>query len=102
MNNDDQSFRAVIADFKAGGWVVIILGAMGAFVKLVITNEKYQAFVWVRKVFAGACVGVLTYCALYYVDILPIYKGILYSISGAVSSELFDIIRSRLIKGETK
>ena len=95
MNEHDQSMKAVIADFKSGGWVVIILGAIGAFVSLVMKNEKYQMFVWGRKVFAGACVGVITYFALYYVDILPIYKGILYSISGAIAPELFDFISSR-------
>jgi hypothetical protein len=95
MNEHDQSMKAVIADFKSGGWVVIILGAIGAFVGLVMKNEKYHVFVWGRKVFAGACVGVITYFALYYIDILPIYKGILYSISGAIAPELFDFISSR-------
>lgn len=95
MNEHDQSMKAVIADFKSGGWVVIILGAIGAFVSLVMKNEKYHVFIWGRKVFAGACVGVITYFALYYVDILPIYKGILYSISGAIAPELFDFISSR-------
>jgi len=95
MNEHDQSMKAVIADFKSGGWVVIILGAIGAFVSLVMKNEKYHVFVWGRKVFAGACVGVITYFALYYVDILPIYKGILYSISGAIAPELFDFISNR-------
>lgn len=95
MNEHDQSMKAVIADFKSGGWVVIILGAIGAFVSLVMKNEKYHVFIWGRKVFAGACVGVITYFALYYVDILPIYKGILYSVSGAIAPELFDFISSR-------
>lgn len=92
MNNDDQSLKAVIEDFKAGGWVVIILGAIGAFVGLVMKNEKYHIFVWGRKIFAGACVGVITYFAIYYVDMLPIYKSILYSVSGAIAPELFDFI----------
>lgn len=98
MNSDDQSMKAVINDFKAGGWVVIILGAIGAFVSLVMKNEKYHVFVWGRKIFAGACVGVITYFAIYYVDILPIYKGILYSISGAIAPELFDIVSKSVRK----
>jgi hypothetical protein len=100
MNDSDQSMKAVIADFKAGGWIVIVLGALGSFARLVLKNEKYHIFVWGRKVFAGACVGVITYFAIYPIDILPIYKSILYSVSGAIAPELFDWLRSKIKSNE--
>lgn len=68
------------------------------FARLVITNEKYSFFVWLRKIIAGGITGVITYFALYGTDIDPLYKSVIYSISGSIAPEIWDYLRRRIKK----
>jgi len=87
----------LIEDFKKGGWIIAILGGMGMFARLILTNEKYAFFVWFRKILAGAIVGVICYFALYGLEINLIYKSMFYSMSGAIAPELFEILRKKIL-----
>jgi hypothetical protein len=101
MNPTDPDLAGAIQDFKKGGWVIALLGAMGMFARLILTEEKYNFLVWFRKIVAGGIVGVLAYFALYGTDIAPLYKSVIYSISGSLAPEIWDYIK-RKFKKETK
>jgi hypothetical protein len=96
MNNDDQSIAVIIEEFKRGGWVVAILGGLGALARLILTNEDYKFWIWFRKILAGTIVGTIAYFALYFADIEPLYKSIIFAVSGSIAPELFDMIRLKL------
>jgi len=101
MNPTDPDLAGAIQDFKKGGWVIDMLGAMGMFARLILTEEKYSFFGWVRKIIAGGIVGVLAYFALYGTSIDPLYKSVIYSISGSISPEIWEFVK-RKFKKETK
>ena len=101
MNPTDPDLANAIQDFKKGGWVIALLGSMGMFARLILTEEKYSFFVWLRKIVAGGIVGVLAYFALYGTNIDPLYKSVIYSISGSLAPEIWDYIK-RKFKKETK
>ena len=100
MNPDDQSITVIINEFKRGGWVVGILGGLGALARLILTNEDYKFWIWFRKVIAGVIVGVMVYFAIYFADIEPLYKSIIFSVSGSFAPELFDFIRLKIKKAK--
>jgi hypothetical protein len=97
MSQDEQLMQA-LEDFKRGGWIVAILGGLGALARLILTNEKVEVFVWTRKVIAGGIVGVLCYFAINSSDIEAIYKSVIYAISGSLAPEAFDWARRKFIK----
>lgn len=98
---NDPSFADILVEFKRGGWVVSILGAMGVIVRLVFTNQKYAFLVWGRMVFAGACMGCITFFALYGSQIPQFYQSILYSCSGALAPQILEAL-GRTFKKLTK
>jgi hypothetical protein len=51
---------------------------------------------------AGAIVGTLVYFGINFAPIDPIYKGIIYSSSGALAPDLFEWIKSKFIKETSK
>jgi hypothetical protein len=57
---------------------------------MIFDDEKRPLVVWIKKIFAGAIAGVLMYFALHGTTLDPLYKSILYSVSGAISPELFE------------
>ena len=101
MNSPDPDLANAIQDFKKGGWVIALLGSLGMLARLILTNEEYKFFVWLRKIVAGGIVGVLAYFALYGTNIDPLYKSVIYSISGSVAPEVWNLIKSKF-KKETK
>ena len=101
MNSPDPDFANAIQDFKKGGWVIALLGSLGMLARLILTNEEYRFFVWLRKIIAGGIVGVLAYFALYGTSIDPLYKSVIYSISGSIAPEAWNLIKSKF-KKETK
>lgn len=96
MQNDD-SLNQLYEELRKGGWVMAILGATGMLARLILTNEKYSAVIWTRKVIAGGIVGVISYLALLNLDIASIYKSVLVSIAGSMAPELFDFVRRKFI-----
>lgn len=95
MNPNDPDLFGAIQDFKKGGWVIALLGALGMLARLIVTNEKYSFFVWTRKIIAGGIVGVLAYFALYGTNIDPLYKSVIYSISGSIAPECWEYIKNK-------
>jgi hypothetical protein len=98
MANPDPNIVNAVQDFKKGGWVIALLGAMGMFARLVVTDEKYSFGVWLKKIIAGGIVGVLAYFALYGSDIDPLYKSVIYSISGSLAPEIWEFLKRKLKK----
>jgi hypothetical protein len=96
--NDDQSLQVVIEEFKKTGWVTAIIGAIGALASLLLSDEKYHAIRWFRKIVAGAIVGVLCYFAMYNMDIDPFYKSVMFSISGAFASDIMEWVRTKFLQ----
>lgn len=101
MSPVDPSLMDTAQEFKKGGWIVAVLGGLGAIARLIITEEKFKAIVWVRKALAGAIVGTLVYFAVNPAVIDPLYKGIIYASSGALAPDLLEWLKGKLIK-ETK
>lgn len=101
MNQNDPDLISALSDFKKGGWVIAMLGSLGMFARLVLTEEKFILFVWIRKIIAGGIVGMMAYFAMYGSDIAPIYKSIIYSISGSIAPEIWEFVKNRF-KKETK
>jgi hypothetical protein len=101
MNPNEPDIIGAIQDFKKGGWVIGALGALGMLARLIVTNEKYSFCIWIRKIIAGGIVGVLAYFALYGTNIDPLYKSVIYSISGSIAPEVWEYIKNKF-KQKTK
>ena len=98
MNQDPQSLDAIAEEFKKTGWLFAVLGAIGMLARLILTDERYYTFKWIRMVIAGAIVGVICYFTLYNAPIDPFYKSVLCSVSGSLAPEMFNWIRNKFIQ----
>jgi hypothetical protein len=98
MSPVDPSILETAEDFKKGGWIVAVLGALGAVARFIITEEKWQAVVFVRKVIAGSIVGTLIYFAINHAPLESLYKGIIYSSAGALAPDIFEWLKRKFIK----
>lgn len=101
MSPVDPSIIETAEDFKKGGWIVAVLGALGAVARFIITEEKWQPIILIRKMIAGAIVGTLIYFAINHAPIDSLYKGIIYASCGALAPDIFELIKRKFIK-ETK
>ncbi len=93
---EDKSLREIADELHKGGWIIALLGAVGMFARLLLSKDKHSFVGWIRFITAGGITGVLVYFALYNVDIDPMLKSILYSISGAIAPELFELVIGRI------
>jgi hypothetical protein len=98
MSPIDPSLMETAEDFKKGGWIVAVLGALGAVARLIITEERFKAIIWVRKGIAGAIVGTLVYFGINHAPMDAMYKGIIYSSAGALAPDIFEWIKRKFIK----
>jgi hypothetical protein len=101
MATTDPDFAAAAQDFKRGGWVVSLLGGAGMLARMLIDDETHPIIYWVKKIVAGAIVGVITYFALYGTELSGLHKSIIMSTAGAGSPELMQWIKKRFSKGLT-
>ena len=97
MNIDDPTLQSVVEEFKKTGWLMAILGAFGMLARLILTNEKFKAVIWTRKIIAGGIVGVLCYFTLFQIDIDAMYRCALCSIAGSLAPEVFDFVRNKFL-----
>ena len=102
MIPDNDNLQELIIDFKKGGWITAVLGGLGMLARLILTDTKYNTWIWIRKIIAGGITGIICYFALYGLEIDSIYKSVLCSMSGAIAPELFEILRKKLIKRLSK
>ncbi len=101
MATTDPDFASAAQDFKRGGWVVSLLGGAGMLARMLLTDESHPVVYYLRKIIAGAIVGVIVYFALYGTDISGLNKSIIMSTAGAGSPEIMENIRKRFAKGLT-
>lgn len=90
--NTTSDFNAATEDFKRGGWIVSLLGGLGMLARMLITDQKSSAIIWVRKISAAGIVGVIVYFALHGIDISGLYKALILSFSGMASPEVIELI----------
>jgi uncharacterized membrane protein YeaQ/YmgE (transglycosylase-associated protein family) len=98
MSPVDPSLLETAEDFKKGGWIVAVLGALGAIARFIITEEKWQPIILVRKGIAGAIVGTLIYFAINHAPIDSLYKSIIYASCGALAPDIFDLVKRKFIQ----
>lgn len=95
MSPIDPSLAETAEEFKRGGWVVAVLGALGAFARLVISEEKFKPIIWVRKVIAGSIVGTLCYFGINGSGLDPMLKSIIYASAGSLAPDIFEWIKHK-------
>ena len=64
MTPPDDRLIQTIEDLKKGGWFVAVLGALGALMRLLLSQEAPGAVEWLRRILAGAIMGLLAYFAI--------------------------------------
>jgi hypothetical protein len=101
MASADPDLAAAGKDFIRGGWIVAMLGFLGAVARMALSNKKHPAMAWILKGIAGAITGIICYFALHGSNIDPLYKSIIYSCSGAFSSEALSRLKM-LLPAKTK
>jgi len=98
MSPIDPNLIDTAQEFKRGGWIVAVLGALGAIARLIITEERFFWVVWVRKALAGAIVGTLVYFAINHTEMDAMYKSIVYSSAGALAPDIFEWLKRKITK----
>jgi hypothetical protein len=98
MSPVDPSILETAEEFKKGGWIVAVLGALGAVARLILTEVRFFWIIWIRKAIAGAIVGTLVYFAINHAEMDAIYKGIVYSSSGALAPDIFEWVKRKFTK----
>lgn len=98
MSPIDPNLIDTAQEFKRGGWIVAVLGALGAIARLIITEERFFWVVWVRKALAGAIVGTLVYFAINHTELDAMYKSIVYSSAGALAPDIFEWLKRKITK----
>lgn len=97
----DPDFARAAEDFKRGGWIVSLLGGAGMLARMLLTDESHPLIFWIRKIIAGAIVGIIVYFALHGTELSGLHKSVIMSTAGAGSPELMEYIRKRFSKGLT-
>jgi hypothetical protein len=84
-------------DLKDSGWLMAALGAMGALLRLLISDEEHDWVVWVRRIMAGAIIGIIAYFAVHGL-VPPIYEAVIYSVCGTFAPEVVEVVRRRVLR----
>jgi hypothetical protein len=95
MASPDPDFGNAIEDFRKGGWIVVVLGMLGVFARVLLAKSPPTLIEVIKKVTAGGITGVLAYFALHGTSIDLLYKSIICSTAGAFAPELFGMILDR-------
>lgn len=95
MSPIDPTLAQTAEEFKKGGWIVAVLGAMGAFARLVISEEKWQPIIWIRKMIAGGIVGTLCYFAINSSSLDPMLKSVIYASAGSLAPDIFAWVKRK-------
>jgi hypothetical protein len=95
--NPEPNLTKTLEELKDGGWIVAVLGALGALCRLLISDESYPLLIWVRRIAAGGILGVVSYFALHGL-VEPIYEACTHCIIGAFSQEMLKLLQDRVKK----
>jgi hypothetical protein len=91
MTPPDNNLLQTAEELKKGGWIVAMLGALGALCRLLLAKEDVPWWLWVRRIIAGGIVGVLCYFAVHG-KVEPLYEAIIYSCCGSATPELIQLV----------
>ena len=58
--------------------------------RLLITDEAHPAIWWTRRILASVIIGVLSYFAIWPLELAGIYKSVILTFSGMAGPELVD------------
>lgn len=83
-------YEAALQDFKRGGWVTALFGVAGMIARLLVSDQSHPAIWWTRRILASVVIGVLSYFAVWPLEIAGMYKSILLTFSGMAGPELID------------
>jgi hypothetical protein len=98
VSQEGHDFQSALADFKQGGWLIAILGAAGMAARMLLTDRNSTLIQWIRRITAGAIVGVLAFFATHGSELSPFYKSIICSTAGAIAPEAFEFLIGRVMK----
>lgn len=98
MSTDGRDFQPAIEDFKRGGWVVALLGGAGMAARMLLTDTDSPWVVWLRRISAGAIVGVLAFFATHGSDLSNLHRSVICSVAGAAAPEVVEEIRRRFVR----
>jgi hypothetical protein len=93
--NPDPDLNSRLGDLKEGGWVMAALGAIGALVRLLVSEEDLGWVIWFRRILGGGMIGIVAYFSVHGL-IEPLYEAMAYSISGSFAPEIIEGIRLRI------
>lgn len=102
MATSDPSFQDAARDFRAGGWIVSILGIAGGLVDLLLSEKHRSAVFWVKRTIAGGLTGVIMYFALHPIEMNALYKSVAMCVSGALAPELLKRGKEKVNGTKTK
>ena len=91
----DPDFNSRLDDLKQGGWVIAALGALGAIVRLLVSNEELGWVINVRRVLGGGMIGVVAYFSVHGL-VEPLYEAMTYSICGSFAPEIIEGLRNKI------
>jgi hypothetical protein len=92
-----NNFQVALLAFKAGGWIVALIGA-AAMVGRLLVDEAADAS-WqrsLRHVLAAAIFAVIAYFVMFQWELSSLNKAIVQGLCGAVAPELVDWITSNI------
>ena len=92
-----NNFQVALMAFKAGGWIVALIGA-AAMVGRLLVDEADDAS-WqrsLRHVLAAAIFAVIAYFVMFQWELSSLNKAIVQGLCGAVAPELVDWITSNI------
>lgn len=83
-------YEAAMQDFKRGGWITALFGGAGMLARLLVTDEAHPVLWWTRRILASVIIGVLSYFAVWPLELAGIYKSVILTFSGMAGPELID------------
>ena len=92
-----NNFQVALMAFKAGGWIVALIGA-AAMIGRLLVDEAADAS-WqrsLRHVLAAAIFAVIAYFVMFQWELSSLNKAIVQGLCGAVAPELVDWITSNI------
>ena len=95
MSTPDPDFGSRLNDLKHGGWVMAVLGALGAAVRLLVSNENLGWVIATRRIVGGGMIGVVAYFSVHGL-VEPLYEAMTYSICGSFAPEIVEGLRQRI------